>query len=496
MSTRFPALALVFGLILGLPPHPAARADDVTMKNGRKWENVKVTAETEKEVVIRTPEGKAIRLARADVVSVEKKRTALDELEEKRAQVDPKNGRALLELATWCGTAGLTADRDALLRQALKAAPDDPDVRAAAGYEKVGGRWVTAKEAERERAKAAEAEYRARGWRRLEDGTWVSPEEHALAKKGFQKIEGVWYSKEEAKKVRAGLVFVEGDWVTAEEMAEQIGKGLRRHEGRWLPIRELDEKHRKWSDPWILRGRSFALSGTVNHSVLRGWLDRLEAMYPHMCAFFGQTALTAERPLWVYISKDIDEYRTFGQQGMPDWAAQHSSDYGAFFSPNVAEGAGAGITYLHTPEFLERWVPHAATHAFVNRIADESRLDNAFIEAAAGYFTGMWKDGRFAPTWDVYATALKGATLFPGSTILTKVTRTDEALPRFGLFLHFVRTRHGGLFDAFMKDFWAGKGSAAELQSRLVKVAGAEALDADFTAFVGEFHKAYVPPDR
>jgi hypothetical protein len=75
-----------------------------------------------------------------------------DELQRRLDATDMKNADALVELADWAAAQNMNTDAKRLLRLAVKADPDNVTARQRLGYTKYNGKWMTAREIEREKA--------------------------------------------------------------------------------------------------------------------------------------------------------------------------------------------------------------------------------------------------------------------------------------------------------------------------------------------------------
>jgi hypothetical protein len=74
------------------------------------------------------------------------------ELQRRLDAVDMNNADALVDVADWATAQGLNPDAKRVLRLAIKADPDNASARQQLGYAKYNGKWMTAREIEREKA--------------------------------------------------------------------------------------------------------------------------------------------------------------------------------------------------------------------------------------------------------------------------------------------------------------------------------------------------------
>lgn len=189
---------IVRNLLLGLVlTGGAASADDVFLKNGRKFEGV-IAETTDTQVRIRM-QGGVVSLPKSQVLRVESKDSDLSGyLRRKEALRKSPDARAgdWLELARWAKTQGL---EQGAREAALIAAELDPKLEGVANL--------------------------LRGY-----------------KYSFDEQLGRWVSYEEAMRKR-GFVFTQGAWISKEEMAERA-RLQRESEARAAQMREAARAER------------------------------------------------------------------------------------------------------------------------------------------------------------------------------------------------------------------------------------------------------------
>jgi hypothetical protein len=155
------SIAAVTVLVLG----PAlAVADDVYLK-GAGTISGRIVLQTETSVEVDIGAGR-VTVPMSRVVRIEKRRSALDEYDDRAAALGPRDRAGWLALAQWASSQGLGGQARKAYERVLAIAPSDPDANRALGYVELDGRWVTEDEA-----------YRARGYVKFE-GEWITPAEH------------------------------------------------------------------------------------------------------------------------------------------------------------------------------------------------------------------------------------------------------------------------------------------------------------------------------
>lgn len=117
-----------------------ARADFVVLADGERIEGV--VTERGDEVIVQLDFG-TLSIAKADVASIERAPSALSALEAKRSKLAAGDVEGLYRLALEAEKSGLSARSRGLFREVLDAAPEHKGARAALGYRKHEGRWLT-----------------------------------------------------------------------------------------------------------------------------------------------------------------------------------------------------------------------------------------------------------------------------------------------------------------------------------------------------------------
>jgi len=156
------AFALAAFALVAFAPVPAA-ADRVHLKGGGVLEGR----------VERLPDGFQVQLASgalivlpaADVDRIEEGETALDELDVRRATLDPTDVDGYYALALWCLDRGLERQAGDCFRHIVTVVPDHAAAREALGEVRFGDEWVPWDEALRRRGQVKH------------EGRWMSVEE-------------------------------------------------------------------------------------------------------------------------------------------------------------------------------------------------------------------------------------------------------------------------------------------------------------------------------
>ena len=94
---------------------------------------------------------------------------ALKKQLKKKESAAKKDPEALFETGTWAKGVNLEKDALRIFKKVLKLSKDHAGANAEIGNELVGGKWWPAKVAKKKRAKALQAEYSAKGYKKIDD---------------------------------------------------------------------------------------------------------------------------------------------------------------------------------------------------------------------------------------------------------------------------------------------------------------------------------------
>jgi hypothetical protein len=145
----------------------SALADVIHLKGGASFTG-RIVEQTDKTVSIDLGDG-VVGVSMDRVERIEKKRSPLDEFDERAAKLKPENVDGWRSLGQWAAQQGLNAQARRAWESVLTYAPDDPIARAGLGFVLFEGRWLTEEEG-----------YRAQGYVKYE-GEWMTPAEAQMA---------------------------------------------------------------------------------------------------------------------------------------------------------------------------------------------------------------------------------------------------------------------------------------------------------------------------
>ena len=477
-----------------------ARADDVTMKNGKVHKNLTLQRETKTAYIYLTHEGRKMTLPKSAVKSVDKKPTVRGELLEKIKKVGKRDADGLVALGSWADEQGMKKDAKDLFKKALRADRNHEAAHEALGDKKLNGKWV--KEAVWRKAMAKEfaKEYKARGWKELK-GEWMSPVEYARKKEGLVQVQGQWVDSKQAKKIdKKKLTWAEGHWLDAKEKA-QFDAGMRKHGKSWRDISTLNDVHADLEDPWVIESEHFILQANCRYEDAKWTLKLAEEFYKPLVALFGEEHRTLHdkgRGKIVFImGRGVKSYQTLGKRwARADRVAFKSSGCGTFYSLSANDGNGAAISFHESDHNLtELWIANAVTNAFVAQcVSDYLKTDEKVLEGLSGYIVGFDGKGKYLPTathnhwWHkIPCQKPMGA----ANTVLGRIGyKSPHTLGQAGLIMHFLNTKNPKAFQEFWRGFIGGKGGDAQA---LIKACYGETMpdNATYDAEFAKFHKDY-----
>ena len=182
MIRQASALVLLFAI-----PASAA-ADEVVLRSGHKI--VGIEHEEKDRIVIETGYG-TVAFPRDQVVSVTKGRTPLHAWPVRYAEIEKStNPRDFLQLAAWARENDLPRYVEGLLRRVLELDPENAEARAALGFVRHEGKWLTKAELRKEQGQVQDR------------GRWVSPLEKDLEERRRLQAEERRLDREETRSDR------------------------------------------------------------------------------------------------------------------------------------------------------------------------------------------------------------------------------------------------------------------------------------------------------
>ncbi|MCK5942093.1 MAG: hypothetical protein KAI24_09005, partial [Planctomycetes bacterium] len=293
----------------------------------------------------------------------------------------------------------LEKDAKRVFQRVLKLDKDHEGAHLALGDEKVEGTWMPAKQAAKLREKALEAEYSAKGYKKIDD-IWVEPDKVDDARKGIFYHEGEKVTRDQKVAYQNGKVRhpVTGQFIAAEDLQKAEGGYFPLADGKWGDKAEADKFHSELSHPWIVRSTYATLISTLP-------LDKIQELKLHadqgqetVMPLFGSRKLPpALRPV-IIIAKSRNEFVQYGT-GLGDG----TDVVGAFLVRDDAEFrlVGQGVVRPaicnNDKDWGTRFLRHAAAIAYVNAAAAEAGADlPLWFVHGAGSLTSRFENDRDA----------------------------------------------------------------------------------------------------
>ena len=147
-------------------------ADEVYLK-GAGTISGRIVEQTETTITVDVGGG-TVGVPMARVERIEKKRSPLDDYDERAAGLGPQDADGWLKLGRWASKQGLSAQAREAYETVLSIEPDNEEARIALGYVLLDGRWMT-----------EEQSYQARGYVKYE-GEWMTRNEAQALEANYQ----------------------------------------------------------------------------------------------------------------------------------------------------------------------------------------------------------------------------------------------------------------------------------------------------------------------
>ncbi|HKQ98688.1 MAG TPA: hypothetical protein VJV75_12500 [Candidatus Polarisedimenticolia bacterium] len=199
---------LVF--VPGLLAPALAGADEIFLKGGAKFTG-RIESQTDTMVTINLGDG-VVGVAMARVDRIVKGRSPLDEYEDRAKALAPQDLDGWRGLGAWALHQGLSAQARDAYGKVMALAPDDPEARAALGYVKYDGRWMTEEES-----------YAARGYVKM-GGEWMTQAAAQSVQNAQAAEQGRQDAERRANQAEADKILAESRAAKAEERAREAAE--------------------------------------------------------------------------------------------------------------------------------------------------------------------------------------------------------------------------------------------------------------------------------
>ncbi|MEE9392203.1 MAG: hypothetical protein V3W41_06835 [Planctomycetota bacterium] len=490
-------LSLTIGFLLGAMGAPSLLADEIKLKSGETFSNVKILKQTETTLRVRFSSGKKRTLKLVDVESQVVKPTTADQFAIKAKALGRKDKAGMIALAKWGLENDARPEARKLLSKLLKKNKKDAEIRTLLGHEQgEDGKWRYGKALKKYQTNLKGEQLKAQGWVKIK-GEWVTPFIARRLKAKLVEHEGRWIKRETLKKLEAGKIFVEGTWYEKTDRA-QLDEGMRREDGKWLAISELNASHRVEGNPWELEMDHYFVSGRISHKNLTRVAKHLEASWQPLMDLFGDGPLAADRgsKINVFIAKSQDEAASICNDKNPDKRQDVYNER----TGGVAFADGGAITYWHSLAYAVRWSQHAAAQDYLNRVFGYARLKSPAYEMVGAYFESF-VNGKYRPDGDVGTrigewkkASLKSA-LYDFDILVApaSVTAGEDAWAKLGFAMHYLVEKHPEITKAWLRSWAHGNAEVRDLLAQINEKMKDEA-DRDLQRFAKGFSKNWKAP--
>jgi hypothetical protein len=180
-------------------------ADEVHIKGGAVFTG-RIVDQTDTMVTIDIGDGQ-IGLPMTRVDSIVKKRSPLDDYDERAAALKANDANGWRDLGRWASHQGLSVQSRQAYQKVLDVVPDDPEARGALGFVLYNGRWMTEDES-----------YQARGYVKV-DGEWMTPNQAKVAASDAASEQARYDAEQRAKQAETDKIVAEARADEAEQRA-------------------------------------------------------------------------------------------------------------------------------------------------------------------------------------------------------------------------------------------------------------------------------------
>lgn len=338
-----------------------------------------------------------------------------------------KDAAKLWALHEWCITAERRDLSKATLLKLVEVEPDHADARKALGHREYDGKWFESYSAlSKYRREEEKRMFEEEGLVRFNDG-WARPEDIPYLRMGWTKNEttGQWldpHAVAEAELMTRrnanGWKLQDTTWVSPDEF-EFLEKNLWKCGEQWLELDKANEFHSQLYQWWEWPGERFVAMGTIsrdNMNHARWWAD---TCYPELVRALG---LEPRKKPSFLVLKNIAQYNSFAagdpNLGLPATEISGSSSvHFAYFAEAFIDGRvqppvyrGQGVCFWDVDDqALRGWgqyaVRHAAAHSYMEAIDPSwETISQAFANPGNLQLNTFWAEKKI-PRWLRYGVA-------------------------------------------------------------------------------------------
>jgi len=190
-------------------------ADEVHLQGGAIFSG-RIVKQTDEMVTIDIGDGE-VGVAMSRVESIVKKRSPLDDYDERAAGLAADNADGWRDLGRWASQQGLSAQSRQAYQKVLDIVPNDPEARGALGFVQLNGQWMTEDES-----------FRARGYVKVH-GEWMTPNEAQMAQSAAASEQARQDAEQRANQAEADKILAE----QRADKSEQDAQYARDHQSFW-----------------------------------------------------------------------------------------------------------------------------------------------------------------------------------------------------------------------------------------------------------------------
>ena len=447
---------ILIGLLIIAVVGSPARADDIKLKSGKVYKNLTFIKEQKGTLYFKDEKGRTIRITKKAIETWTKLPTTLGTFLEKERATDTKDTEAMLALGTWAKEQGLSKEANRIFKAVLRRDPKNVAAREGMGDHLVDGKWISAKDWAKQKAKEAEKLNKARGYKRHKTAGWLDPVSYARVDQGLVEHEGHWVSPAQLKDIeKEGLVWCFGEWVNPEDKA-RMEKGERKKGKKWLSEYDANFEHGDPKNPWRLESEGVVVITNCNHKSAVQFLKIADEAYAMLKNTFGLEPPglhDKDGKLQVFVGRELKEYQEAGGRNIgSDREAFKSSNGGAFYGSRPAPG-GVRTYREANPDWTRFWIAQGVAHAWVARFREYPNTPEPAMEALGGYISTAHK-GKYEPNWWHYCQWLNSSKnpLPTDESILNCALTREYSFCQTGLSLHYLEQQNSKAF----KDWWVG----------------------------------------
>jgi hypothetical protein len=312
----------------------------------------------------------------------------------------------LWKLYEWCDQRALDKEGRSVLRAILKLDDNDRRAHELLGEIEFDGKWfANQKKVDEYKAKKLEDEAKRTG-KVVHEGELVDPADLAKLKSGLKKLDdGRWVTAEEHRRITEGWVRHDLDWVPPAE-APNIEKGLFKCGEQWLAEPEADTYHSELGKWWRIPSDHFVIFSTCDRKQTMRARDEAERAYREFNRVLGKTP---ESAVPVLILRNVDQFNELaGQPGteLLGFSSLHGATIAEVWEEPLRMGmTSAGFCYWDSTDkgldpFGPMWVRHAAGQALVEALDPSPKTLSALIQGKAiGSVPVEWWEEKKLPRW-------------------------------------------------------------------------------------------------